>query len=199
MSSFDQDLRKDIEHGKQLVNKCSESDARTYLDKIERKYSLYMYGLDGIYREAGRKVNINECTWSQVLESAIDVLETGSKTLQYVGGRLIAVNKDKIGNRIEVNNHNNNRSNATSRSNVSVNIDITTMFEQAKEDLDGVLSDEAYSELLTKISELEEIQSNTKGRGKKWSKSKGIFDWITTQGVDVGVKLLPIILRMMEQ
>lgn len=73
------------------------------------------------------------------------------------------------------------------------------MFDQVREELDGVLSDEAFKELLTKIVELEEIQNSTKGHGKKWSKAKGIFDWITTQGVDVGIKLLPIIIKMMEQ
>ena len=91
---------------------------------------------------------------------------------------------------------------ASNNVDVSVNITIEVMFENVRKDiednLDGVMKDGDYQDLLSKISELEDIQKTEPKRGKKWTKTKGIFDWLTGQGVDVFVKVAPLIMKMME-
>lgn len=198
MSNFKAALQKDIEKGKSLIGNNTESICRTYIDMVERKYSNYIYGLDGIYLEAGRRTHINECTWPQITESVVDILESGIHTLQYLGGKLIPINKGEGRHSIEVNNH----ANASANNSSSISIDISVLFTETRKSIEdnlfGEMSNEAYVELLSKVDELEEINNTEYSRGKKWNKAKVVLDWVTDKGVNTFMQLTPIIMKMME-
>ena len=50
-------------------------------------------------------------------------------------------------------------------------------------------------EIQKRINELEEIVSSKDSKSKKWSKVKEIIKWIADKGVDVGIALLPLVLK----
>lgn len=75
-------------------------------------------------------------------------------------------------------------------------INIKTLFEDAKKDVEnnGFLTTEQIDEIIAKINEIEDIAKEEISRPKKWSKLKSIINWMTTKGVDIGVKIYPLIM-----
>ena len=51
-------------------------------------------------------------------------------------------------------------------------------------------------EIQNKINAIEEIVNSKDSKSKKWSKAKEIVKWIADKGVDVGITLLPLLLKM---
>lgn len=87
---------------------------------------------------------------------------------------------------------------------VSVNntneVNITVSFEQAREQIEDMtsLTNEETEEILAKISELEEI-INSKDKGKhKWEKAKKVLVWLADKSFDVGMVLLPLLLKIQQ-
>ena len=58
------------------------------------------------------------------------------------------------------------------------------------------LPEEDIEEIQNKIDEIEEIVKSKDSKSKKWSKAKGIIKWIADKGVDVGIALLPLFLKI---
>lgn len=87
---------------------------------------------------------------------------------------------------------------------VSVNntneVNITVSFEQAREQIEDMtsLTNEETEEILAKISELEEI-INSKDKWKhKWEKAKKVLFWLADKSFDVGMVLLPLLLKIQQ-
>lgn len=92
--------------------------------------------------------------------------------------------------------------NATNtNSNVNNNtIDIKTLFENTKREVEnnGSLTEEEIEEIIEKINEIESISKEEISRPKKWGKLKAVINWMTTKGVDIGVKVYPLIMSSLE-
>lgn len=58
------------------------------------------------------------------------------------------------------------------------------------------LSDEDIQEIQHRIDEIEEIVNSKVTKSKKWSQAKDIIKWIADKGVDVGIALLPLLLKI---
>lgn len=58
------------------------------------------------------------------------------------------------------------------------------------------LSDEENEEIQERISEIEMIVNSNESKRVKWSKLKEIVKWIADKGVDVGIALLPLLLKI---
>ena len=58
------------------------------------------------------------------------------------------------------------------------------------------LQDSEIEEILTKIDELREIVNSNDRKSKKWEKAKGVIKWVADKGVDVGLTLLPLIIKI---
>ena len=58
------------------------------------------------------------------------------------------------------------------------------------------LSENEIEEIQSKINALEEIVNSKESKSKKWSKAKDIIKWVADKGVDVGIALLPLILKI---
>ena len=52
--------------------------------------------------------------------------------------------------------------------------------------------------LQQKIDELEKIFNSSDRKTKKWEKAKEIIKWVADKGIDVGLTLLPLILKLGE-
>ena len=94
------------------------------------------------------------------------------------------------------------RSTATHNVNVTVNneININITFEQAREKVQNMtsLTDEQTQEILDKITELEEIINSKDKKKTKWEKAKSVLVWLADKSFDVGMTLLPLLLKLGE-
>ena len=58
------------------------------------------------------------------------------------------------------------------------------------------LPDSEIEEILSKIAELESIVNSTDRKSKKWSRATDIIKWVADKGIDVGLTLLPLVLKL---
>lgn len=108
-----------------------------------------------------------------------------------------ATNFSDIGNVKDSGNSTNTNSNVNTNNNT---IDIKTLFENTKRDIEnnGSLTEEEIEEIIQKINEIESISQEEISRPKKWGKLKSIINWMTTKGIDIGVKVYPLIMSSLE-
>lgn len=73
-------------------------------------------------------------------------------------------------------------------------------FAKAKNIVENMssLKDEEICEINAKIDELEQIVNSTERKTKKWEMAKDIIKWVADKGIDVGLTLLPLILKLGE-
>lgn len=73
-------------------------------------------------------------------------------------------------------------------------------FNEAKKQVENMTSlrDEEIEEIHNKIDELEKIFNSSDRKTKKWDKAKEIIKWVADKGIDVGLTLLPLILKLGE-
>ena len=71
-------------------------------------------------------------------------------------------------------------------------------FQEARSKIEqmSVLPDAEIEEILTKITELENIINSDDRKSKKWEKAKGILTWVADRGLDVVIALLPLFLKI---
>lgn len=86
----------------------------------------------------------------------------------------------------------------TSISNTNENNIYIGTFSEAKSKIENMtsLSDSEIEEILSKIDRLEDIVNSSDRKSKKWENAKGIIKWIADKGIDVGLTLLPLILKL---
>ena len=71
-------------------------------------------------------------------------------------------------------------------------------FEDARKIINDMssLPENEIEEIQNKINAIEEIVNSKDSKSKKWTKAKEIVKWIADKGVDVGITLLPLLLKM---
>ena len=82
--------------------------------------------------------------------------------------------------------------------NVTTNLHVEVTFEQVRsqiEDMTSLTNDET-KEILEKISEIEKAVNSNDSKKTKWEKVKPVLKWIADKSLDVGIKLLPLILKI---
>ena len=84
--------------------------------------------------------------------------------------------------------------NNTNQLSTTINISFDDVKKQVEEMTS--LRDEEIDEIHTKIDELESIVNSTDRKTKKWARAKNIVKWIADKGVDVGIALLPLVLKI---
>ena len=106
------------------------------------------------------------------------------KALNYPGLDAVAMSSPNTVVNITNNNENKNTMNVT--------------FDSVRKTIDSMTSlpEEDIEEIKNKISALEEIVNSKESKSKKWSKAKDIIKWVADKGVDVGIALLPLILKI---
>ena len=88
--------------------------------------------------------------------------------------------------------------------NVSVNnnndISISISFEEVRKQVEDMtsLTDEQTREVLDKITEIETICEEKGSKKSKWEKAKPVLTWLADKSLDVGMALLPLLLKMGE-
>lgn len=92
--------------------------------------------------------------------------------------------------------HNHNINNVENKNIINNTMNIS--FEDARKTINDMssLPENEIEEIQSKINALEEIVNSKESKCKKWSKAKDIIKWVADKGVDVGVALLPLILKI---
>lgn len=92
--------------------------------------------------------------------------------------------------------HNHNINNVENKNIINNTMNIS--FEDARKTINDMssLPENEIEEIQNKINAIEEIVNSKDSKGKKWSKAKEIVKWIADKGVDVGITLLPLLLKM---
>lgn len=77
-------------------------------------------------------------------------------------------------------------------------ISISASFEQAKEQVESMnsLTIEQTKEILDKITEIENVFNSIGSKKTKWEKIKPILIWLADKSFDVGMILLPLLLKL---
>ena len=75
---------------------------------------------------------------------------------------------------------------------------VTISFSDAKSKIEDMsaLKETEIHEILGKIDELEAIVNSTERKTKKWENAKEIIKWAADKSVDVGIALLPLIMKI---
>lgn len=92
--------------------------------------------------------------------------------------------------------HNHNINNVENKNIINNTMNIS--FEDARKTINDMssLSENEIEEIQSQINALEEIVNSKESKSKKWSKAKDIIKWVADKGVDVGIALLPLILKI---
>jgi hypothetical protein len=92
------------------------------------------------------------------------------------------------GNSININNENN------------LHVSLSVTFQEVRSQIQDMtaLSTDQITEILLRIDELETISNSKDKRPQKWEQAKGIIKWVGDKGLDVGIKILTLILKAME-
>lgn len=82
--------------------------------------------------------------------------------------------------------------------NVTNSVNITVTFEQVRKEVEDMtsLTNEQTQEVLDKISEIEEVVKSKDSKKSKWEKVKPVLAWMADKSCDVGIALLPLLLKL---
>ncbi len=187
-TEFTKMVDKDIERCASYLN--GERDEETGKDlhlEMITKYPTYItnFGLS-LYNYSAEFGFNPECFSFDAMISNLKVIKNkliAYKSFGYRNGRTTNDNKS-------INIENNLMANQ------SQNIIIS--FETAKKKIENMtaLSDDETKEAMEKIDELKNIIDGRDNKKSKWQKIKPILVWLANKSVDVGMTLLPLLLKV---
>lgn len=124
-------------------------------------------------------------TRSDMLIDNLKLAKSKLKSFKY--GVNVASFPEYPANQININNSN------------AIQVNIT--FEDVRSQVDDMtsLTEEETKEILERIDELEEIVNSKDKKKTKWQKVAQILKWLAEKSCDVGMVLLPLILKIQEQ
>lgn len=185
---FKKMLTKDIEILENSLNdKATEEEKKKLYRTITAKYHPYVpklgEGLYSYFAEQGFYDEVEGSSLDYNLQQIYNKL-CAFKALNYPGLDAVATSSPNTVVNITNNNENKNTMNVT--------------FDSVRKTIDSMTSlpEEDIEEIKDKISVLEEIVNSKESKSKKWSKAKDIIKWVADKGVDVGIALLPLILKI---
>jgi len=81
-----------------------------------------------------------------------------------------------------------------------IRFNLNLIFKQIRNEINSneALSHEETQEIIDNVNKIEEISKSDSSKKEKWSKLRGCLSWLGTKGVDLGVKILPVILTILK-
>jgi hypothetical protein len=169
------DIEKDIEGYAKILALRDPDEAKKCVKQIEFVYGKRVDGLNGLYRYA---MWDGTADWVDLLSNAIRIIEFYKEEfkIKYTHDREIEKQHSNIVTDEE-----------------TTKVGISRQIEAIKGELEGTISDQEYSEMSDKLDQLEAISKQDISAGKKWIMIKGIVEWSLAKGVDVYIKISPIV------
>lgn len=86
----------------------------------------------------------------------------------------------------------------TTNLNVTTNVNVSITFEQVRSQIEDMtsLTDEETQEIKAKLDELENIVNSKDKKKTKWEQAKSVLVWLADKSFDVGMALLPLLLKI---
>lgn len=86
----------------------------------------------------------------------------------------------------------------TPQVNVTTNVGVHISFEQVRSQIVDMpsLTNEQTKEVLEKVDELEKVINGQGSRKSKWEKVKPVLTWLANKSCDVGMAILPLLLKI---
>lgn len=87
---------------------------------------------------------------------------------------------------------------ASTHVNVTTNLNVNVTFEQVRSQIEDMssLTNEETTEILQKVSEIEDVVKSNDTKKSKWEKTKPVLKWLADKSCDVGIALLPLMLKI---
>lgn len=178
------------------IKKCSEmSDIEMGSDIYygeETIFSFYLY-LISCYK---RYINDIEDNLLEPVGSIDEEFDNCIKNLKIVERKLELFLEEETEKQQNVNTPVSVYTNISNQN--SNNVSVKVSFEQVRKDIENMttLPDSELRDILKKVEELEVIVQSQDRRTKKWENAKEIIKWVADKGVDVGIALLPLLLKI---
>lgn len=174
---------KDVERISESLNKLKEDELRDLHREMDAKYqtAIENWGVS-LYSYSPGMGTVSDMSMD-ALSHNLKVMQ--QKILAYSLG-MNTKRDPEVSNNTEVNLSVNN----------TVNVEVT--FTEVKRQIENMdsLSREETDAILSRIEELEKINSEKISKKDKWAKIKPILTFAADKGVDVGIALLSLIVQM---
>lgn len=182
-----------IDEGKRFI------ESKVGNDDFQRKVVNTVFSCDfqlndvmNYYKEHPEKIHNENCTNLADMQQTVAILERHVESIiKHNSGTEIAYNNGKKQD-TNININQNISNNASSESNVTLDIAFSFQAARKKAEDEG-LADEQYKAVMDKLVELENIAKSKETKGKRWAKAKEIMKWLIEQGLQVAGILLPVL------
>jgi hypothetical protein len=173
-------VNRDIELCKQVMEskyieeamKLAELLTAAYVDYIpDIRNDLTYYNSKYSYIE----INVDYIRDVEIIKKKLELFHANKCTpIQSIG-------KQRSGSSINIHNNNSN----TNDIDITIDIDFDQVREQISKS--GMLHPDQISEILEKLTEIENVYDSEDNKNNKWARLKGSLEWLSTKGVDVAV------------
>lgn len=191
MADMETEVRRDIRKCNDVLEKQDISEAKRLEETILGAYSDYINGIKD-------RLDIMLFHPKKEVDYLGDIEKLKRKLELFLANECIPTKHRNEGEgKISINNNNLNYN-----SNINNNeINLSLVFEQLRQDIinDEHLSLEETEDILAKVNEIEEINNSDISKKEKWLKLRGLLQWLGTKGLDIGLKLLPVIVTILKQ
>lgn len=188
------EIRQDLVNLESILSeseKKTEEELRAYYHQLTTKYhGVYENLGDTLYEYDSNSQSYNPYALEK--SSLIYNLESIKNRFEMFINIGLKPSKKEKGDFI-----NNIQTSANAQASSTINL----TFKSAMQDIENMttLSDAQIKDILERINELEKIVSSSEKARTKWGKAKGILNWLSTQGVDVAMKVIPLLLKISPQ
>ena len=189
-------LQEHIDECNEVLQRNNELEINELCIRLGTLYQYEVYQINNL--SSCRNFTSNEL---RIIRDALKLYKANQynkleiEKLKYLNK---ANKKDDIGRTININ----CESNINSRSNLINNniLDIINLFKNVRNDIENnaLLQEDEVNEIIEKINEIENISKEDISRDKKWNKLKSIVNWLTNKGVDIAIKIYPLIISSLQ-
>lgn len=196
-------IKQDINRISEVVNRNQLDEMREVYREMYSTYKSEIPGLDdkgtlhplwdgsidihNLYVDSSQRLPRKELT------------DNYKKNLVIIRSKLMLLapveDNKNTGNGVNVHIHNDNTSSATNTVKMEINISYSDVKKQV-ENMEDSLGYDEVQVIKAKIDELEAIIESSARRSEKWNKAKAIGKWIFDKSVDVGIAILPLLLKI---
>lgn len=186
------------------IEKNNHADIQTRIKMVIAKLMVYLPDIKNMNNINGNsyKTNPHEADKQNLLELKA-VLESINDTPlepNVQSGTNLGQSSTPISVNIDNQNNNNQDAILNNTNEIVIGIDIKVEFQKLKDQIsnNGYISEDERADIINQIEELESINESDETRFQKWSKMKGLMNWMGTKGVDVAIQFMPLMMKMLE-
>jgi hypothetical protein len=176
-------IREDIARCEQALENNSIDEIKGLLEELEITYRMFWKDLNFI----------GPSGWNDTV--SVSELRGIKRRLEL----LASLDKDEISKLLQPKGSFSVSSTSQNINEISINVSIEQLVEETINQINnnGSIGDKEKKEILDKIEELKSISEIEETKVEKWDKIKPIINWMTTKGVDITLKIIPLVYKIL--